>query len=246
MESLSVLELVYVAVVMILAYAIRGSAGFGGANGPLLALVLPLKLLAPMINLLGLISSYVIVAKDHRHIAWREMWRFMPFCLVGVLLGLYFFKTLDTRTLAISLGVFVICYGTYSLLTSLRGARAWAVPPGAVAPPAGAAAGFVGTLFGTMAGVFLAIYLDSHKLDKHRFRATAAATLFGLSVARAAGYFAVGAFDRDTLLACAAALPLMAIGVFLGNHIHANLNQSTFHRLVALVMIASGVLLLAK
>jgi uncharacterized membrane protein YfcA len=73
-----------------------------------------------------------------------------------------------------------------------------------------------------------------------------AAILLGLGLLRGAGYVAVGAFDREALLACAAALPLMGLGIMLGNHIHARLDQLRFKRLVAVVLIASGVPLLVR
>jgi uncharacterized membrane protein YfcA len=92
-----------------------------------------------------------------------------------------------------------------------------------------------------MAGVFYAIYLDMQKLDKHRFRATVAATLLVLGVVRGAGYLAVGAYDREALIATAISLPLMFVGVALGNGIHTNLSEIAFRRLLSIVLIASGV-----
>ena len=97
-----------------------------------------------------------------------------------------------------------------------------------------------------MAGVFYAIYLDMQRLGKNEFRATIAAMLLVLGGMRGTGYFALGAFDRETLLACAVALPLMFAGVMLGNHIHTNLNQTAFRRIVCIILIASGVPLLLK
>jgi uncharacterized membrane protein YfcA len=73
-----------------------------------------------------------------------------------------------------------------------------------------------------------------------------AAILLGLGILRVSGYVAVGAYGREALIACAAALPLMALGVFLGNRIHANLDQLRFKRFVAVVVIASGVPLLLR
>ena len=54
----------------------------------------------------------------------------------------------------------------------------------------------------------------------------------------------MGAFNHDAMLACAFALPLMATGAFLGNHIHANLNQPMFRRFIAILLIVSGIPLL--
>jgi len=245
MEALSVPELLFFGLVVILSYAIRGSVGFGGVTVPLLVWIMSLKTVAPMVAFLGLISSLAILRHDVRHVAWRDLWRVMPWCAVGVAGGLYFFRTLDARTLAQALGVFALAYGTYSLAITFR---PWEVrlPMRAVTPVAGVVGGFIGTIFGSNAGTFFAIYLDLLKHGKIQFRATVAAILLGLGILRVSGYVAVGAYDREALIACAAALPLIAIGVVLGNRIHANLDQLMFQRFVALVVIASGVPLVLR
>jgi len=246
MDALTLPQIAYFGVVLILSYAVRGSVGFGGVTVPLLALVMSLKIVVPMVTFLGLLSSLVILAKDYRHVVWRDALRILPYCLLGVLIGLYFFKTLDARTLAHALGVVVLVYGGYSLWVTVRPGLNWRPAIQAVTPVAGTIAGFVGTIFGSMAGMFFAIYLDLLKLGKNEFRATVAAILFALGLFRGVGYAAVGAFEHDALIACAAALPLMLVGVFLGNHIHANLNPIAFKRLVALILIASGAPLLLR
>lgn len=246
MEALSVPELLFFASVIVLSYSIRGSTGFGGVTVPLLAWILSLKTVAPMVTFLGLLSSAAILARDHRHVSWRDVLRVMPSCLIGVLLGLYFFATLDARTLARALGVFVLCYGSYSLWITFRSAAGLSLPMRLVAPAMGTTAGFVGTLFGANAGMFFAIYLDLIGLGKHSFRATVAAILLGLGLLRGTGYLAVGAYDRETLIACAAALPLMGIGIVVGNLIHANLDPFRFRRFVAVVLLASGVPLVLR
>ena len=55
--SLSPLAIAYCCVVMVLAYAARGSTGFGAAAAmPLLGLVIPLKVLIPAWTLIGQIG----------------------------------------------------------------------------------------------------------------------------------------------------------------------------------------------
>src|SRR5258706_15872887 len=200
-----------------------------------------MKLLVPVFTVLGIFSSWSIVFTDARHVVWRELLRLLPYPVVGALIGLYFYNAFDARTLGQGLGVLVLAYGSSTLWQSLRQRppRAWS--PGAALPLTGTLAGIVGTLFGAMAGVFYAIYLDTQKLDKHRFRATVAATLLILGVVRGAGYLAVGAYDREALMATALSLPLMYLGVVLGNRIHTNLSEIAFRRLLSIVLIGSGV-----
>src|SRR4051794_41766948 len=79
MLSLSYIAIAYCAVVIVLAYGVRGSTGFGSAAAmPLLALVIPLKVLVPGWTLLGVASSVTIVARDYRQVALAELLRTGP------------------------------------------------------------------------------------------------------------------------------------------------------------------------
>lgn len=246
MDGMSPLDFAFFAFVIVVSYAVRGSAGFGGVTVPLLVWVMSLKLVVPMVTFLGLLSSAVILRTNLQHVRWPALWRVMPFCLLGVLVGLYFFKTLDAHTLARALGIFVVAYGLYALWITWHPIAKVNPPLWLATPVAGSVAGFVGTMFGSMAGMFFAIYLDLLKMEKIAFRATVAAILFGLGLFRGLGYAAVGSYDRETLIVCFAAVPIMLIGVWIGNRIHANLNDTAFKRLVAVILIASGLPLLIR
>lgn len=246
MSELTAPEWLFFAVVVFVSYAIRGSTGFGGVTVPLLALIMSVKTVAPVVTFLGLVSSWIILQKDHRHVVWSALWRVLPWTAVGVVIGIYFFKTLDSRTIAKALGVFAILYGVQSMWRTFKPAPERRLPLHAIAPIAGGVGGFVGALFGASAGMFFAMYLDLLKFAKVEFRATVAAILFALGLMRASGYIWAGGYDRDALLFCAAALPIMAVGVWAGSHIHANLDQLRFQRLVAAILMLSGVPLLLR
>jgi uncharacterized membrane protein YfcA len=236
----------YCCIVIVAAYAVRGGTGFGSAAAmPLLALVVPLKVLVPVWTLLGVTSSVTIVVHDYRQIAVREMVRTVPAGLIGIAAGLYAFKTLDTRTLTIGLGALVVAYGCWSLWMTMRPSGQPFTSP-FIAPAAGFLGGFVGTMFGTMASIFYAIYFDAIRLAKAHFRATMSAMMLTLSVVRGAGYLAVGEFGREALVAFAFAFPLMLLGIFIGDRFHADMPELTFRRAVAAVLIVSGLALLVK
>ena len=247
MTPLSPFEFAYCAVVMLLAYGLRGSTGFGGAVGlPLLALVIPMKLLVPVWTLLGFASSLAILGRDRRHIARSEFLAFLPWCLAGIAGGLYLFKTLDSHTLARGLGVLVLCYAAYSLWNTMQPPADRRPPPRGIGPIASTVAGAVGALFGTMASVFFAMYLDARGVGKDAFRATMSAMLLVLSVARGIGYFAMGEFTRDAWLMFAAAFPLMLAGIYFGDRVQLKLSEQTFRRLVCVTLFLCGIPLLLK
>lgn len=246
MADLTALEIAYCVGVMLLAYGLRGSTGFGGALGmPLLALVLPIKVLVPVWTLLGFASSVAILGRDRRHVDYRAMVAFMPWCAVGIAVGLYFFKLLDARMLTRGLGIVVLLYAVQSLVGVVRGA-----PPRwlrrAIEPVAGILSGGVGTMFGSMGSVFFAMYLDARAVAKDAFRATTSAMLLLLCIARGIGYWAVGEFTLDAWIMFAVAFPLMLAGIYIGDRIQVNLSERTFRKLICVTLFVCGVPLLFK
>ncbi len=247
MASLSALELAYCAMILLLAYGLRGSTGFGGSVGmPLLALVVPIKILVPAWTLLGLVSSLAILGKDRRYVDVKKFLFFIPWCALGVAVGLYFFATLDSRTLLRALGLMVLGYGAYFFWTTLRPHAANGPAPRFLSPLAAWLAGVVGALFGAMATVFFAMYLDVKTMEKSVFRATISAMLLALCAGRGLGYWVVGEFTRDVWIAFAMAFPLMLLGIWAGDRIHVKLSDLAFKRLVCGVLLLCGIPLLLR
>lgn len=245
-ESLSLPEIAYCIAVVLIAYGLRGSTGFGGAVGmPLMALVIPIKVLVPVWTLLGITSSAAIVGHDRQYVSRRDFIAFIPWCAAGVVLGLYFFTVLDSHSLARGLGALILVYAAYVLWSTFRPARQRGTPRG-IGPLAGTLSGAVGTLFGTMGTVFFAMYLDARSLPKQAFRATMSAMLLALSILRGIGYYATGEFTRDALILFAAILPVMFIGIFAGDRIHVRLSELTFRRLVGATLVLCGVPLILR
>lgn len=232
---------------MIVAYAARGSTGFGAAAAmPLLGLVIPLKTLIPAWTLIGVAAGLALFGSDRRHIAWREMAKLVPGCLVGIAAGLYVFTQLDSVTLAKGLGALVLLYGLYALWGTYRAAPKPQVPPRTAAAIGGFLGGLIGTVVGTMGSVFFAIYYDAIQLAKQHFRATMTAILLTLAVVRGIGYWAVGEYSREVLILAGILFPMMLAGIFIGNRFHHGMSDLTFRRTVSGALIASGLALLVK
>jgi uncharacterized membrane protein YfcA len=246
--NLSPLELTYCVAVLLFTFALRGSLGFGGAVGlPLLALVIPVKILAPAWSLVGIASSAAIIGTDRKNVSTREFLGLLPGCAIGIAAGLFLFKALDEVLLSRILGAFIILYAIYSLwMTTRPPGTAPPVPPALLRPLASFFSGVVGTMFGAMASIFFAIYLDASGANKHSFRATLSAMLLTLSLARTIGYAAGDELTLDSFILCAAALPAMGIGLLVGDRIHSGLSQAAFQRVVCAALFLCGVPLLLK
>lgn len=246
MDALTTFDLVYFAAIIVFSFAMRGSAGFGGLNAPLLMLVMPAKIIVPALVLLGILQSAAIVAKDHRHISWRAVLQTLPYGVLGVAAGVWFFKSFDARFIEKGLGLFIVGYGLYALWRIGHPPRASRFPRSIMAAAMGTMSGVVGTMFGALAGIFIAVYLDMLRLPKHAFRATVAGSLLLMGIARAVGYATVGAIDEEVLITFAVGLPFMGIGILIGNRMHAALNQQGFSRLVGVLFVVIGSFLLLR
>ena len=242
-ELLSVWQWVIVAAVILLAYLVRGATGFGsGLVGiPLLVLILPLTLVVPVMAVLDYLASGVHGVAHRAAIVWRDLWLLLPSALVGLLLALYLFRNVDLASLTHALGIFVLLYAAWSLMavrTATLRSRAWGLPLGLLA-------GLIGTLFGT-GGPFYVIYFRLRQLDKHQFRATFAVTYLVEGLARLIGYAATGLLDAYSLLLVALAVPMLALGLYVGGHIHSRLSQRGTQRLISVLLLIAGIGLLFK
>lgn len=228
--------------VLFVAYFVRGIAGFGSGliSVPLLALFFPLQLVVPIIVLLDYVGSASQGLKNRRQIAWREQLILIPFTFAGVAVGLTLLEALSSSVLSKALGGFVIVYAVYQLLPlpELRGSRLFAVPCGALG-------GVVGTVFGA-GGPFYIIYLGLRGLEKGQLRATFAVNFLIDGGIRLIGYTSFGFFDKTALIYIAAALPIVALALWLGGRIHSSVSQKVFARLISALLLFSGVMLLLK
>jgi uncharacterized membrane protein YfcA len=248
MESLGAPELLFAAVVLVVAYAVRSSAGFGGqvVAVPLLALVLPLPVMVSAVVVLTVLASFPHWARDWRHIDWREIARLLPYTLIGIFAGLYLLQEVDIRVLTRAFGAFVLLYACFALATAARPVR---IPPRGLALARvvlSALAGFAGAAFGAAAGPLYAMYFGSMRIKKDAFRITITTILTIQAFLRITGYARLGFYDQEVFLLIAAGVPLVLLGSWLGTWMAGRLDEYRFNLGVAVLLLASGTALLLK
>lgn len=248
METLSLSQLLFCALVVTVAFAVRGGTGFGGGAiaVPLLALVFPVPVTVPVVTVLNMLSSVGHGIADWRHIVWRVIWRVLPGSLLGVFAGIYLLTLFDPQPLARALGVFVVVYAVYVMVFAARPVHVPARWLPAVAVLTSTSAGIIGSLFGGAAGPVYVIYLNALHLARDAFRVTITTIMLFQGLTRMAGYAALGLYDRHTLLLLAAALPMMLVGSLLGARVVRRFDPLWFNRAVGAVLLASGTALIFK
>ncbi len=241
-------QLAFCALVIVVAFTVRGAAGFGGGAlaTTLLALVFPVHVVVPVLTVLTFLASMEHGIRHKEEILWRQIAFLTPSIAIGVAGGLYLLGELNAELLRKALGAFVIAYAAFVFVTSKRPVR---VPAGVARPVGavlGAIASFVATLFGGAAGPLFAIHYGNLGLAPSVFRVTMTVTLLILAGLRITGYTGLGLYDRVTLTVLAVALPFMWIGGRIADRVADRLAAPTFYRLVGVILLVSGAVLLLK
>lgn len=229
--------------ILITAYTFRGVTGFGSGliATPLFALFLPLTFIIPFISLLDMTASITHISHTRKHIAWKVILRALPFAFAGVPVGLFILQSINTLILVKALGIFIILFAIYSLISpqfKKSDALIWPV-----------FAGFFGSLIGAMFGTggpFYVFYFQLQQLDKTIFRATCAAVFLIDGLIRATGFAISGLYTPAVLLSIAFSLPIMLLAMYIGNHIHTNITQRSFQKAIGVFLIFSGLALIFK
>jgi uncharacterized membrane protein YfcA len=230
-------------VILLAAYTFRGIAGFGSGliAIPLLTLSMPLTFVVPYINVLDVSASLVHGWRHRQYTQWRELLPVLPFTALGILIALYLLKSLHPAILVHALGVFILLFAVYNLIgpeIQRHCSRRWA-------SLAGTFGGMIGTLFGT-GGPLYVIYFQLRGLPKSLFRSTIA-TLFLLDGGlRFSGYVISGFYTREMLIWIVVSFPIMALGLYIGGRIHTGISQRQFQRAIGVLLVISGIALLAK
>jgi uncharacterized membrane protein YfcA len=229
---------------MVLSYVVFGIAGFGTAlvASPLLAQVMPVSHIVPLLALLDFFAATTNLMRDGRKAEMSELKRLVPLMIIGSGAGALILLFTKPDILLLLLGIFVVCYSVYSL-SGYRPAHKFR-PVFAV--PFGLVGGVFSALFGS-GGFIYAVYLQSRLESKEHIRVTQT-TLIGLStLTRLVIFLAAGVYADVKLLLLAAVLaPSMLAGVWIGRRITLELSREQFVRLVNIVILVSGIGLIAR
>lgn len=209
---------------------------------PLLAHFLPLQFVVPFVLVLDFSASIALGGKGRQHINWQELKPLLPFGAIGVLIGVSMLLHMPREPLLVSLGIFVLIFGLRTLL-NIHGekpiSRWWAIP-------AGLTGGTVGALFGTGGPPYI-IYLSHRLKDKAELRATFSGLFTFEGGLRLISFLATGLLlQQGMLTALFAALPVMALGLYLGHRVHLGISNPQMLRLVGLLLVGSSLSLIWK
>ncbi len=229
--------------VLFIATFVRAALGFGEAlvAVPILALVIPIQIAAPVAVLISITVATAVLVQDWRHVHLRSASGLILSTLIGTPLGLLLLTRVPSNLVKACLGLAIVAFSAYGLLlrqfAALQDDRlVWAF---------GFSAGVLGGAYG-MNGPPLAIYGSLRGWSPQRFRATLQGYFLPASVMSMAGYWLAGLWSPDVNHYYLVSLPGVVVATLLGRLITSRMNTPLFMRTVNGGLILVALLLLAQ
>jgi hypothetical protein len=234
---------IHVLAVLFLATFIRSALGFGEAliAVPLLALVMPVFVVAPLAVLVSISVALAVVLEDWRHVHLRSARSLILSTLVGIPLGLLMLKTVPESIVKSILGAVILAFSIYSL----AGRNQHELHDDRLAPLFGFSAGVLGGAYGVN-GPPLVVYGVLRRWTPVQFRATLQGYFLVASIAGMTGYALSGLWTRTVSGYFLLSLPFAVIAIFAGRAVHRRLSSTRFLIAVHIGLALIGGLLLKQ
>ena len=211
--------------VLFLATLIRSAFGFGEAlvAVPLLALLMPIELAAPIAVLTSITVAGVVVVQDWSEVHVRSAGRLVISTVFGIPLGLLLLTRVAEPVVKAMLAVVIIAFAIYSLASR----RKLALKDDRTAWLFGFGAGVLGGAYG-MNGPPLVIYGALRGWSPRHFRATLQGYFFPASMMVMGGYWFAGLWTAAVTRYYLMSLPAVLVAIFAGRFINRRMHGERF------------------
>jgi uncharacterized membrane protein YfcA len=229
--------------VIFLATLIRSAFGFGEAlvAVPLLALLIPVEVAAPLAVLVSVTVAGVILAQDWHQVHVRSAGRLVLATFFGIPLGLLLLTAVAEPVVKAVLAVLIISFSAYCL----AGRKQVELKSDRLAWLFGFAAGVLGGAYG-MNGPPLVIYGALRRWSPEHFRATLQGYFLPASLVGMAGYWLAGLWVPAVTRYYLLSLPLALAATFLGRLVNRRMKGQRFILYVHIGLVLVGTALLVQ
>lgn len=219
-----------------------GIKGIAIINVTLMALAFGAKESTGLIVPLLVVGDAFAVVYYNRHAQWKYIVAFLPWMILGILIGTAIGKDLPETTFKISMAVIIL--GTVLMMYW------WDRKKSKNVPTHWAFAGFIGTMagittmIGNLAGAFSNIYFLAMRLPKNEFIGTAAWLFFIVNIFKLPFHiFIWKTITPETLIINLKLVPGIILGIIVGVRL-VKIIKEQFYRRMILVLTAIGAVLI--
>ena len=232
------------AAIILLAYTAQAITGFGSTilTITLAALFLPITLIMPIAVVLNLPFGAWMIWREHSEISWPLLRReILPLMVIGLIIGAASAAMLIGINLKRPLGAIIMVLAALELQRLY--ARVEYHPHTALRRALILASGFMQGLYAT-GGPLLASAMAGSGLHRVARRATMMMVWMVLNLALTVLYILDHRFTTPMTQITLWLLPVTALGLWLGIHLHDRINENQFRLLVNLLLLISGAALI--
>ena len=189
-----------------------------------------------------LLAVYFAIIK-RKQIDFKQYAIIVLYMLIGIPIGIYLFRKLNTNMLKHILGLFICIISTWNLIWLLRNPESDKTPiRRALYYPLLIVGGIVHGMFSS-GGPFAVLYSSKAIKDKGRFRATMCLLWASLNSIIITGYFFNGSFNAENVKIIGAFIPFLFAGIIAGEKIHDKLNPRVFSIITFSVLLLTGIII---
>lgn len=235
-------------IVVFLSNIIQCITGFAGTvlAMPFSVMLVGYESAKPILNVLGILASVFIAAKDFRYINKKEFFKITAVMLAGMAAGFGLQRVIGTegRLLYILLGVTVIVFAVINAYRFYTKKEDKKFHP-AVSAALLIISGVVHGLF-VCGGPLLVTYLSGVIKDKNEFRATVSSVWIVLNGIILISDIHSGYFTPNVIYLLIFSAAILVLALAAGNLIYKKMNKSVFLQLTYALMLISGISLIVS
>jgi len=221
----------------------QGLSGFGSIllAIPLLAIFLDIKTVIPLTAVMGLTMTIVLLIQLWNHLSWKKIVPFLVGTLPGIPLGVFFLKKMDKSMVQLILGILLIAYSVYSLLSRRmpKGTRkGW-----------GYLLGFLGGCLGgafSASGPAVIVYASLQDWPKDRIKASLQGMFFVSGSMVVLFYAFSGLITKTVLKYFGISLPALFIGTYVGALCYGKINDVQYRKVMFILLGLLGTFLIYR
>jgi uncharacterized membrane protein YfcA len=235
-------------VVVLATHTLEAVTGFGCSvlAMPFVTALLGMRTGVMVITVLAWILALYFAVSKRKSIAWKQFLIIAGLMLLGLPVGMYLFRAIDSSNLETLLALFICIVAVWQLVRLSRHRKTQEPLSGRQAVPYYlllVLGGIVHGLFSS-GGPLVVLYASRNIPDKGTFRATLCLLWTTLNTIIIAKYLQEGSFTAPVAKTTAYLVPFVLAGIVAGERIHDKVDARTFSLIVFSMLLLTGIFML--
>ena len=234
--------------VVFVTHTLEAVTGFGCAvlAMPFVTALLGIRMGVMVITVLAWILALYFAVMKFKDIDWKQYGIITGFMLLGLPIGMYLFRSVDSSNLKMILAIFILVVSAYQLYRLGMNKETKAPLEARSALPFYLlliAGGIIHGIFSS-GGPLVVLYASRQLQEKGTFRATLCLLWTTLNTIIIATYLIEGSFTTPIAKSTALLVPFVLVGIVVGEKIHNRVNERMFSLMVFAMLFLTAIFML--